>query len=36
MSDMVGGWVGVVVCCLSYIVWGNDFRERARALDGQH
>ena len=23
------------VCCLSYIIWGNNFRERARALGGQ-
>ena len=32
----VGGCEGVVVCCLRYIFWDNDFRERARALDDQH
>ena len=26
----------MVVCCLSYIFWRNEFSERARALDGQH
>ena len=31
-----GRCVGVLVCCLSYIFWANEFRQRARALDGQH
>ena len=33
---LVYGWCGVVVCCLSYIFWANEFRERVRALVGRH
>ena len=31
---LVGEWVSVVVYFLSYIVWANDFRERAISICG--
>ena len=32
VCELVGEWVGVVVCCLRYIFWANNFRERGLEL----